>query len=137
LRTGIVPNRNPLNVISHGSADYVRSWRAKDRRQLQPRRSAGGPTGNSNTRVSVSFVLVNWAGLVALWALPYLTLLDHLRIDVARSEVLQWSLLIIGALGLVSILYTAWKETLDPVWRARHGFSPRKRPHRPNTGNVA
>ncbi|HKA76400.1 MAG TPA: hypothetical protein VKD19_04780 [Pseudolabrys sp.] len=132
-----MPNRKPLNVISHVSAGYVRSWRAKDRPQLQPWRSPGGPTGNSNTRVSISFVLVNWAGLVALWALPYLTLLDHLRFDAARSEVLQWSLLIIGALGLVSILYTAWKETLDPVWRARHGSPPHKRPHRPNTRNVA
>jgi hypothetical protein len=51
---------------------------------------------------------------VALWALPYLTLLDHLRLDAAHSEILQWSLLIIGAIGLVSILYTAWRETLDP-----------------------
>ncbi len=57
--------------------------------------------------VSVSSVLVNWAGLVALWALPYLTLLDHLRVDAAHSEILQWSLLIVGVLGFFSILYTA------------------------------
>jgi hypothetical protein len=74
---------------------------------------------------------------VALWALPYLTLLDHLRLDAAHSEILQWSLLIIGAIGLVSILYTAWRETLDPAWRARHGFTPRKRPSRPHAGNVS
>lgn len=77
---------------------------------------------------------------MALWALPYLTLLDHLRVDAARSEVLQWSLLVVGALGLVSILYTAWRETLDPAWRARHGLTLRKRQEhedRPHTGNVA
>jgi len=74
---------------------------------------------------------------VALWALPYLTLLDHLRVDAARSETLQWSLLIVGALGLVSILYTTWRETLDPAWRARHGFTLRKPPGRPHTENVA
>ena len=97
----------------------------------------GGPSGQSSTRISISSVLVNWAGLVALWALPYLTLLDHLRVDAARSEILQWSLLVVGALGLVSILYTAWRETLDPAWRARHGLALRKRPDRPHTGNVA
>ena len=59
---------------------------------------------------------------MALWALPYLTLLDHLRLDAARSEILQWSLLIVGAIGLVSILYTAWRETLDPAWRADTGL---------------
>ena len=77
------------------------------------------PTG-STARISLGSVLVNWAGLVALWALPYLTLLDHLRVDAAHSEILQWSLLAVGALGLVSILYTAWRTSLDPRWRARH-----------------
>ena len=100
-------------------------------------RPGGGPAGQSSTRISISSVLVNWAGLVALWALPYLTLLDHLRVDAARSEILQWSLLVVGALGLVSILYTAWRETLDPAWRARHGLALRKRPDRPHTENVA
>ncbi len=94
-------------------------------------------------RTCIKSVLVNWAGLVALWALPYLTLLDHLRIDAARSEILQWSLLVVGALGLVSILCTAWRETLDPAWRARHGLTFRRRQEhhehqeRPRTGNAA
>jgi hypothetical protein len=134
LRTGIVPNRNPLNAISYIRAEYIRSRRAKGGQQLHQWR---GPTGSSNARVSISFVLLNWAGLVALWALPYLTLLDHLRPDAARSEILQWSLLIVGAIGLVSILYTAWRETLDPTWRARHGFTLRKRPSRPHAGNFS
>jgi hypothetical protein len=88
-------------------------------------------------RISASCVLVNWAGLVALWALPYLTVLDHLRVDAARSELLQWSLLVVGALGLVSIFYTAWRETLDPAWRARHGLMLRNRVDRSHSGNVA
>ena len=100
-------------------------------------RSDGGLTGQSRAQISVRSVLINWAGLVALWALPYLTLLDHLRPDTARSEILQWSLLVIGVLGLVSILYAAWKETLDPVWRARHGLALRKRASRPPTENAA
>lgn len=100
-------------------------------------RGVGGLTGQSRAQISVRSVLINWAGLVALWALPYLTLLDHLRPDTARSEILQWSLLVIGALGLVSILYAAWKETLDPVWRARHGLALRKRAPRPPTENAA
>ncbi len=104
---------------------------------------AGGPTGQAGAGISISSVLVNWAGLVALWALPYLTLLDHLRVDAARSEILQWSLLVVGALGLVSILYTAWRETLDPAWRAQHGLTLRRRQghqerqDRTHTRNVA
>jgi hypothetical protein len=108
----------------------LRKWQ----NDLEP---AGGPTRQSSARISIRAVLVNWAGLVALWSLPYLTLLDHLRIDAARSEILQWSLLIVGALGLVSILFTAWRETLDPAWRARHGLTLRKRPDRSHTGNIA
>jgi len=101
---------------------------------VRPRRS--GHTGQLHklSRVSLRSVLFNWAGLVALWALPYLTLLDHLRPDAARSEILQWSLLAVGTLGLISLLYSAWKETLDPTWRAKHGFPPRRR-RRPHTEN--
>ena len=72
-------------------------------------------------RVSLGSVLHNWAALVALWALPYLTLLDHLRPDAARSETLQWSLLGIGVLGIASLLDTAWRDTRDPAWRASMG----------------
>ena len=75
-------------------------------------------------RVSLNSVVENWAAAVALWALPYLTLLGYLRPEAARSEVLQWSLLLIGILGFASVLYTAWKDTLDPAWRASHGLPP-------------
>jgi len=118
-----------LNGISHIRAGYVRSRRSKGGQPLHKWRDALGPTASS--------VLVNWAALVALWALPYLTLLDHFHPDAARSEILQWSLLIVGALGLVSLLYSVWRETLDPAWRARHGFAPRKRRRPPHTENVA
>ena len=132
-----MPNRFPLTVNSPVHRWNVRSQKSRGGQQLHKQRDSRGPTGRSNARVSVSSVLVNWAGLVALWALPYLTLLDHLRVDAARSEILQWSLLIVGVLGLVSILYTAWRETLDPAWRERHGFTFRKPPGRPHTRNVA
>jgi hypothetical protein len=125
-----VPNRHLLTENSQ-----VR--RAKYNQQLHKRRGTSGLAGAPSARVSVGSVLVNWAALVALWALPYLTLIDHLHMDAARSEALQWSLLIIGALGLVSVLHATWRETLDPAWRARQGLPPRKRTDRPHTENVA
>ena len=81
----------------------------------------------AEARVSPGALLSTWAALVALWALPYLTLLDYLRLDVAQSETLQWSLVVIGALGVISVLYTAWRDTLDPRWRASHGLTTRGR----------
>jgi len=82
----------------------------------------------SRTDVSLGSVLCNWAALVALWALPYLTVLDRLHPDAARSQLLQWSLVLVGALGVGRILYVAWRQTGDPSWRARHGLAPRARP---------
>jgi hypothetical protein len=133
-----MPNRHPLTarLRTRPESSHARnsiSWRPNGGRHVSNWRG-GGP---ANARVSLSSILFNWAGLVALWALPYLTLLDHLRLDAARSETLQWSLLVIGALGLVSLLYTSWKQTLDPAWRARHGLTLRKRSARPRNENVA
>lgn len=73
--------------------------------------------------ISLGSVLSNWAALVALWALPYLTLLNYLHIDAAQSEALQWLLVAIGASGVASILFTAWRQTRDPAWRAKHGLT--------------
>jgi hypothetical protein len=84
-----------------------------------------GRAGRSNMPVSLNSVLSTWAALMALWTLPYLTLLDRLRLDSARSEVLQWSLLFIGIFGVGSVLYIAWQDTLDRRWRAAHGLPPR------------
>ena len=125
-----MPNRHLLTVKSQ-----VR--RAKYDQQVHKRRGTARLAARPSARVSVGSVLVNWAALVALWALPYLTLIDHLHLDAARSEALQWSLLIIGALGLVSVLHATLRETFDPAWRARHGLPPRKRTDRPHTENVA
>lgn len=111
-----MPNRHPLTVNPDARAAHAR------------RRPA---------RVSLGCVLTNWGALVALWALPYLTLLDHLRPDAARSETLQWSLLGIGVLGIASLLGTAWRDTRDPAWRAKHGLLNRARPDRPHTENIA
>jgi hypothetical protein len=88
---------------------------------------AKGRRAQPAARAPLVSVLAIWAALVALWALPYLTLLDHLRVDAARSQALQWSLVVIGALGIGSVLYLAWKQTLDPAWRARHGLPLRRR----------
>ena len=121
-----MPNRRPLTKNS-------RVRRTKD----DERHDAWRLTGRPSARVSLNSVLLNWAALVALWALPYLTLIDHLRLEAAHSETLQWSLLIIGTLGLVSVLYTAWRETLDPAWREKYGLTLRKRPDRPHTENIA
>ena len=81
----------------------------------------------ANARVLPGAILSTWAALVALWALPYLTLLDYLRIDMAQSEALQWLLVAIGASGVASVLFTAWRQTRDPAWRASHGFPVRGR----------
>lgn len=131
-----MPNRNLLTPRSRIRPPSTRQRKSGAGQPLRKSRDVYGGAGALKGRVSISSVLFNWAGLVALWALPYLTLLDHLRLDVARSETLQWSLLFIGVLGLISILYTAWKETLDPAWRAKHGFTLRRRPDRTHTENI-
>jgi hypothetical protein len=132
-----MPNRHPIRVHarSRPESSQTKNSIARESRSRHVSGWRGGGSGHAS--VSLSSVLFNWAGLVALWALPYLTLLDHLHLDVARSETLQWSLLIIGALGLASLLYTAWRQTLDPVWRARHGLRLRAQSGRPRNENVA
>jgi hypothetical protein len=87
-------------------------------------------------RVSLNSVAENWAAAVALWALPYLTLLGFLRPEAARSEVLQWSLLLIGILGFASVISAAWKDTMDPAWRASHGLPPRAPSYVPSSHPV-
>jgi hypothetical protein len=69
--------------------------------------------------VSPKTVLSTWAALVALWAPAYLALLDHTG-SASRPEALEWALLAVGATGLASIVYAAWRDTRDPAWRAAH-----------------
>jgi hypothetical protein len=72
-------------------------------------------------QVSLKSVLINWSALVALWAPPYLAVLDHCYPrSAANSEPLQWLLVIIGFFGIGSVLYISWKDTRDPAWRAAH-----------------
>lgn len=132
-----MPNRHPMRVRVRSRPESSHPGDSVTRGPGRDRHSNWHGGGSGNARVSLSSVLFNWAGLVALWALPYLTLLDHLHLDAARSETLQWSLLIIGALGLASLLYTSWRQTLDPAWRARHGLALRPRPGRPHNETVA
>jgi hypothetical protein len=76
--------------------------------------------------ISPKTALASIAAVVALWAPAYLTLLDHAGLDsAAESEALQWALFAVGAAGLATILYVAWRDTRDPAWRAAH---PQLRP---------
>lgn len=72
-----------------------------------------------STSVSPKAVLSTWAAIVALWAPAYLALLDHTG-SATRSEALEWALVAVGASGLASIVYAAWRDTRDPAWRAAH-----------------
>jgi hypothetical protein len=111
-----------------GAMKFVFAPSQKSRSRKPPaRRKWQSGTGGSHELVPISTVLVNWAALVALWALPHLTLLDHFRLEMAQSEALQWLLVAIGASGVASILFTAWRQTRDPAWRASHGLSARGR----------
>ena len=65
-------------------------------------------------------VFSNWAAAVALWALPYLTLRDHLGLETTKT--LQWSLVAIGVVGTVRVFYVAWQVSRDRAWRASHGL---------------
>ena len=94
--------------------------------------SLGSPIHRSSGRlhipVSIITVLAALGALVALWAPAYLGLLDYFGGGlIPRSETLEWSLLVVGASGLASVLYLAWQDTRDPVWRAAHGQPRRTR----------
>ncbi len=65
-------------------------------------------------------IFSNWAAAIALWALPYLTLRRHLGVE--TTETLKWSLVAIGVLGTVRVLYVAWQVSRDRAWRASHGL---------------
>src|SRR5262249_24096519 len=96
-------------------------------------RERGANRVGKTMRVSVKTLLASVAAVVALWAPAYLAFLDHAGLDAAESELLQWALLAVGATGLATILYVAWRDTRDPAWRAAHpqlGPAPRGARHR-------
>ncbi len=71
-------------------------------------------------------ILAALAALVALWAPVYLALVDYFGDGMlARPEALEWSLFVIGAAGLGSVVYLAWRDTRDPAWRAAHELPQR------------
>lgn len=70
--------------------------------------------------VPLHVVLANWAAMIALWAVPYLTLLHHFKIE--ASDALQWSLVIVAIVGSGSMFHQAWKTSREPRWRASHGL---------------
>jgi len=85
-------------------------------------------TGNLHIPVSIMSALGALGALVALWAPAYLRILDTLGDGFStRSEALGWSLLAVSASGLGSVVYLAWQDTRDPVWRAAHGLPWRTR----------
>jgi hypothetical protein len=76
--------------------------------------------------VSLKTALTNWAAIVALWAPAALSVLHLLGpASLARSEPLQWALVVVGVAGLGSVLYASWKDTRDPAWRAAHKIAAR------------
>ncbi len=57
-------------------------------------------------------ILEAWSALIGIWGSTYLALIDELDIELmAVSESLQWPLLIIGAAGTGSVLFSSWKES--------------------------
>jgi hypothetical protein len=77
--------------------------------------------------MSTSFksALKSLAMIVALWAPVYLALVEGFGLaSMPRSALLQWGLVAVGISGLGSVLYTAWKDTRDPAWRAAHKLPP-------------
>jgi hypothetical protein len=81
--------------------------------------------------VSLKAALMNWAAIIALWAPVYLSVLDYFgHASMARSELFQWALVVVGVAGLGSVLYAGWKDTRDPAWRAAHRLPPTPPPPR-------
>ena len=74
---------------------------------------------------SLKTALKGSAMIVALWAPIYFVLVESFGLELMpRSELFQWGLVAVGVCGLASILFTAWKDTRDPAWRAAHGLPP-------------
>ena len=74
---------------------------------------------------SLKSALKSSAMIIALWAPAYFVLVDGFGlVSMPRSELFQRALVAIGVCGLGSIVFTAWKDTRDPAWRAAHRLPP-------------
>jgi hypothetical protein len=86
------------------------------------------PVGRLHIPVSIISILAGLGAVVAYWAPTYLGILNYFgRGLAAQPEALGWSLFAVGAFGLGSVVYLAWKDTRDPAWRAAHGLPRRLR----------
>jgi hypothetical protein len=99
------------------------SWRLY--RGFAARRLSSESILNSRKRVSGKSILITCAAVAALWAPVYMSLLDHIG-PAVLSEPLQWVAVIVGATGLGGVIYTCWKDTRDPAWRAAHGLAQKR-----------
>jgi hypothetical protein len=78
---------------------------------------------------SLKSTLKTWAAIVALWAPVYLALAEVFGLEsMPRSELVQWALVFIGVSGMGSIVYSGWRDTRDPAWRAAHRLPPLQQP---------
>jgi hypothetical protein len=85
--------------------------------------TVGGRKEAARASKTLLIALATCGALVALWAPAYLSLLDRFGLKFPpRSEFLEWSLVVFGALGLASVLYLAWHDSRDRIWRARRGL---------------
>jgi hypothetical protein len=74
---------------------------------------------------SLKSALMSSAIIVALWAPVYFVVVESFGLEsMPRSELLQGGLVAVGVAGLGSILFTAWRDTRAPAWRAAHGLPP-------------
>ena len=63
-------------------------------------------------------VLETWSALVGVSGATYLELLEELDIELmAAADSLQWPLLIAGAAGTGSILFSSWRENRSRMRR--------------------
>ena len=71
-------------------------------------------------------VLQTWSALVGICGSTYLELLDALDVELfAGADAMEWPLLVVGAAGTGSILYTSWHESRRHSLEGRHGRRPR------------
>ncbi|MBV9557876.1 MAG: hypothetical protein JO254_12435 [Pseudolabrys sp.] len=55
-------------------------------------------------------VLESWAALVGIWGASYVTTLKEMTPELAEyAEGLQWPLVLVGAMGTGSALWSSWK----------------------------
>lgn len=72
-------------------------------------------------------VLQSWSALIGIWGSTYLALLDELDLELmAVADSMQWPLLIVGATGTGSVLYSSWKESREQHRRSRPQLAPRR-----------